>query len=223
MNIIKFMQFLILPIIHTPFLGAILGPIAGAISGSATVGGIASAAGLAFDNYYGIREQRRINKQNVNLANTAYQRQVRDLREAGLNQILGFSKGSQGAGGSGTQQSAFDANKALAAATAYKTYKEARNLDAQEQLIRTQTKHTAQSVTNLQIDFENEVYKLRKQAYEFFHERNMNKKGAWQVRKDLERKIDILEKRALDQLDTAPGLTQKILKGILDIKNILRK
>ena len=52
-------------------------------------------AGLnAAVNVYSARSS---NKTAIKLANTAHQRETRDLEKAGLNRILGYSKGSGGA------------------------------------------------------------------------------------------------------------------------------
>jgi len=60
-----------------------IGSALGISSGSAFTGAMTLASGLL-----GSRGQRQANQQNVELANTAYQRAMSDMRKAGLNPIL---------------------------------------------------------------------------------------------------------------------------------------
>ena len=81
--------------------GALAGLAAGAIGGSSLAGGLSSAYSAvnrfisspsfsAYSNY-------RLLKRQENREDTAYQRQIGDLRSAGLNPTLGITKGGGGA------------------------------------------------------------------------------------------------------------------------------
>ena len=92
-----------------------------------------------------------MNKTAIKLANTAHQRETRDLEKAGLNRILGYSKGSGGAAVPPIQQM-FDSNTALNAATAFKTFKEGQWIDTKTRAEVAKTEQdtlTGQADTNL--------------------------------------------------------------------------
>lgn len=108
-----------------PIFGALLGGLGTFLLGEK--GG--STAANAYNAYEQKKAQSRANQQSLWIANTAYQRQAQDLEAAGLNKILGYSKGSQGAP-SPEIKSNITSQTALNSALAYKTLKEGEYTEA---------------------------------------------------------------------------------------------
>lgn len=135
-------------------LGSILGTVVGGAFGVPFLGGaLGSAAdksqgdnrpsqvpfykdpnflGQAIGTLGSIYSAREANKTAIDLANTAHQREARDLERAGLNRILGYSKGGSGSAVPPIRQQ-FDANTALAMTQAFKTYQEGKFVESKTQ------------------------------------------------------------------------------------------
>jgi len=137
--------------------GAALGGIGGAVFGGPTGAMIGSTIGGAFDASAG---QASANQKNKNLAsyqmdfqrrmsNTSHQRQVSDLRAAGLNPILSANTGASSPSGSMANMQNEESQTLQAAQHASTTAlqnkrlsQDLKNLKAQEKQIRSQTNKT---------------------------------------------------------------------------------
>jgi hypothetical protein len=180
MKTINFIRFLAFPVICIRFWNFVA-PLIGAATAKATQqkdtpkreserpfykdpGFLSSALSTAGSIY----TARQANKTNIALANSAHQREARDLEAAGLNRILGHARGSQGAGGAGTQRNVFDPNTALITAQTRKLNSEAQlnehkaPLTIAEEYFVTQQAYKSQTE---RMKLWREAEKLRQEAY----------------------------------------------------------
>lgn len=177
-----------------------MGIMAAGISAAASLGGAAmSSAGQASANSKSLKAQFNQNKWNEYMSNTAYERAVRDMKNAGLNPMLAYQQGGASTPG-GAAAPTFQNDKAAygyagpqaaammqSAVQLRKTEAEAENVRAdtdnkriQQDLIAAQTRQQLSSAGQLEAftdktrqdmrKFEDEWGKLRHERSRAFHE-----------------------------------------------------
>lgn len=142
--------------------GAIVGGIGGALLGGPAGGAIGSSAGASFDASQAAADQNTANKNlskrqmrfQERMSSTAHQRQVKDLKAAGLNPILSAQTGASSPAGSMATMQNTEAQTpqaiAAAASTAIQSKRleqDLKNLKAQEKQINQQTQKTKTETT----------------------------------------------------------------------------
>lgn len=114
-------------------------------AGASLVGGLFGMGGSAISSAWAAKEAKKNRKFQERMSSSAHQRQVKDLRRAGLNPILAANKGASTPGGSAAQihdmgrAGAAGASMALIAAQIRNTHASTAKVEAETDVIEAQT------------------------------------------------------------------------------------